>query len=280
VNISKRYKLIDFKTTGFEEVKLTRVGSKWEVQGGGESFSADNMAVSAMLNDFARIKPERVAATTKEKWEHYEVNDSLGNRVKVFQGDEMTADFVVGKFSYQQLKNQYERQGKMTSYVRLFDETEVYATEGFLNMTFNRSTNDLRNKTVINSDENSWTRLTFNYPADSSFVLIKENNNWMINGLLADSNEVKSYLGSIARLNSQNVLETNVPSGQPELTLSIEGNNISPIRIDAYQADTINKYIIESTANPATPFSGTGSDLATKLFVSPSRFMTGGEDVN
>jgi len=265
------------KAENYNEIKIFRSHGGWKIENMGKTFNADENVVYNMLDELIRLKPERVAAADKSKWEDFEVTDSTGVRIKVVEKNSIVADIIIGKFSYQQPQNPYQqRQGKMTSYVRLVNETKVYAVDGFLNMIFNRDVNTFRNKNLIESNKNNWTKLTFSYPADSSFVLIRQNDKWMSSGLLADSAQTDSYLYSIARLNSSDFVdETNSIILINELfSLMIEGNNLpAPIEIKAFSADTLNKYIITSSENSGSNFSGAKRDLFNKIFVPQSHFF-------
>ena len=61
-------------------------------------FSISGTLISALNN----MKPESVVATNKDRWPMFEVTDSLGTRVKLFSGDNLLADVVIGKFSFSQ----------------------------------------------------------------------------------------------------------------------------------------------------------------------------------
>ena len=138
--------LIYPRTTGFNEVKLDKKAGGWEVSSNGQTFDADPKAIKAMMDQLARMKPEQVAATTSDKWEAFEVTDSLANRLKVFVGDQKVIDILIGKFEHRATDSPYQQQGRIITYVRMTDETETYAVDGFLNMAFNRSAEQIRLK--------------------------------------------------------------------------------------------------------------------------------------
>ena len=57
---------------------------------------------------------------------------------------------IIGKFTFKQ-------QGRITtSYVRLAEEDDTYATDGILSMTFNQGINTWRDKTVIKGNKDDW----------------------------------------------------------------------------------------------------------------------------
>ena len=260
-------------------IKLQKENGIWRLLKGDKSYTAEKNTVKEILNTLTHLKAERVAATDKEKWATFEVNDTSATRVTLGTGRKTGADLYIGKFSYQQPPNSnpynYGQQGKMTTYVRLAGDKNVYAVDGFLSMMFNRKTNDFRNKTIINSDRLDWTRLSFTYPGDSSFVMNRENNKWMINGLLADSASVIRYFNSIYRLKNSDFVDDKKPqSSSPEFSLKIEGKNFAnPIQVNAYAADTTNNFLIASSQNKDTYFSSKKSKLTATLFVGKNHFL-------
>ena len=265
------------RAENFMEIKISRLERGWQVEHRDQVFDADRPVIYNLLSELMMMKPERVAANDETRWEEFEVSDSTGVRVKVYENRKITADVIIGKFSYQQPSNPYmQRQGKMTTYVRLTAEPEVYAVNGFLSMTFNRDVNSFRNKDLVKADKYSWTQLTFMYPADSSFILTKQNDKWMINGLLADSTETNNYLNALARVSSPDFVNDSLLTEiiSPMFSLTIEGNNLpAPIEIFAFPADTTNKYIITSSINQGAGFSGSKSGLFEKIFISREKLF-------
>lgn len=240
------------------EVRLVRNGNLWTMAVKGQTYKVERGYVEDMLRTLPQIKPERMVATDKSEWPNYQVTDTAV-RVKVEQGTKVVADFLVGKFSYTQYKQ--------TTFVRPFNQNEVYAIDGFLSMIFSKSANDLRNKSLVNVSYSDITRLTFTYPADSSFMLAKEDKIWKINGVKADSAKVANYLNYLSTASGDDFVDNMVPSGKPVLAVKIEGKNFNPIEIKAFAADPTNKYVIESTLNPESRFSGAKFNLTQRIFM-------------
>ncbi|MFW5780992.1 MAG: DUF4340 domain-containing protein [Bacteroidota bacterium] len=258
-----------------EKLFLEKSGETWKVTKEGTVYNADEIMVERLLEQLINMKPQRVAATTENRWTDFEVTDSAGIFVKVKGGSKTLAEVIIGKFSYQQPTNPYDRQGKMTSYVRVEGENEVYAVDGFLRMTFSTDAGSYRDKAIISGNKSNWTKLKFRYPADSSFVLEMQGNQWMTDGILADSASVAQYLSRISQMTSHNFVDTTLDvSDVPEFSLEIEGDNmVSSIKVDAFEADTTNKYLVTSNQNEGAFFSGAKAELFEKIFVPKSEFF-------
>ncbi len=267
---------------GNVEIILSRTGGSadWSVLSEGNKYPADINVVSNILSQLNDIKAERVAATSKDKWEQYEVSDSTGTRVILMNGKKEVADLYIGKFSYAQppqgsQQNPYQQQrGKMTSFVRVEDEKEVYAVDGFLKMSYQNDVNSYRNKSLVNVNKDDISRLIFNYPDNENFSLTKNNDHWLIEGQMADSANTVGYLNKIYRLTSSNFVDpSTLKISDATYSLRIEGNNFMPIELMAYPSDTITGYVVTSTVNPGAEFDGFKSKLFEKVFIGQSEFL-------
>jgi len=267
------------------EIKLTKTGSptSWEVSANGNHYVADPNIVKNILAQFSDLKPERIAATSSDKWKQFEVSDSTGTHVVLKDGNSELANVYIGKFSYSQppaqaqQQNPYQQQrGKMTSFVRLAKEDEVYAVDGFLKMTYQKDINAYRKKSLINVNKDDLTKLVFAYPGNGSFSISKNESKWLINGVLADSSKTVKYLNKIAHLSSSDFLDpSTLKTSDATYKLTIEGNNFAPIEISAFPSDSLVKYVITSSANSGAEFNGTKGKLFEKVFVDQSEFLAG-----
>ncbi len=263
---------------GGTPIDLFKRDGKWKVTVDEKDYNADPSAIKGMLTNLITLRATRIAATKKDQWAKYELTDSAATHVMVNEGKKIGVDIYLGKFSYQQPKNpnpyMYQQQGKMTSYVRLAGDKNVYAVDGMIAMSFNRQAGDFRNRTLIRSNKENWNRLAFNTP-ENSYSLTRQDNSWMIDGLLADSASVASYLSSLAWLNSSNFIEESVlRSNSPVYSLSIEGENMAvPIKIQAFAADSLNGFAITSSMNEGSYFSGNKIGLFDKIFKKKESFL-------
>jgi hypothetical protein len=265
-----------FPKSGGDLITLEKKNGRWMVVDKNGSYSADAFQIKNILGSISSMKAIRLAAKGKDRWQEFEVTDSLGTRVKVNSGKKTLADIYIGKFSYKQANgNPYmqRQQGTMTSFVRLSAEKNIYAVDGFLSMTFNRSVSEFRNRTISTIDKNSISRIQFSQPNDN-FSIIKNGNIWMIDGLNADSISIANYISGISNLKSGNFLsKNNKPVGTPSHSVSFEFENQSKlVKIDAYYVDSLN-IAIASSENPDTYFDGTKSELFNKIFKTKESFV-------
>jgi len=264
--------IISDPKNGNSALELVRTGRAWTMKSNGREYRTDKDNINNLLMDLTGLKAERIAATGKEKWKEFEVTDSLALRATVKGKNKILADLMVGRFSWQPSNNPYDRQGIMTTYVRIADEKEVYAVNGFLRMSLSPDVNRFRDKTLVKSVPGQLKKLTFQYPADSSFILEKQGNTWIIQGQPADSAKTSLYLASLEDLSGADISDDASVEGQPIFRLTLESSSAAPVEVQAFVADSLNGHIITSSLNPDTKFSGRNG-LTEKIFKNRFAFI-------
>jgi hypothetical protein len=193
---------ISSNTEKNQELRLLREGKNWTVKMGNRSARMEQGIAAGAMNYFVHLKPLRLIAKKKTKWKEFNVADT-STRVKFMKGNEVLADVRIGRIGFNQQPGQQQfNRGGVFTYVRLSDEDEVFAVEGFLEATFNKSYNDWRDKAFLRVKQNEVTRVSFSYPADSGFVVEKRDKKWWINNTEADSMKVNGYLSQLEYKNA------------------------------------------------------------------------------
>lgn len=250
-----------------KEVKIFKENDKWKVKTeSGLIADVPLSKVSSLLNSAANIVPLRLSARDESKWKEFQV-DSSATRVIIKEGSKKTLDIMIGRFSFQQQPR------KMFTHVRLFDDVDVYQVEGFLQTTFNQKGDFFRDGTVLNISEEQVNKVSFTYPADSSFQIVRNGSLWMIDNIPADSSETVKYLRSLSNVTStffidnpeNSILQTADYMVQYELT---DGNVVT---LKAF--DTEKSYLIQTSINSETYFDGTKSNLSKRIFKGKSDFL-------
>ncbi len=261
---------------GKDDVKLIRLDTAWKVELDSVNYNADRKMIKNIFTQLINLKTDRVAATNESKWAEFEVDDSTGTRVILMNDEDVLTELLIGKFSYIPDENSTPEQpkGKMITYVRLADEDEVYAVEGYLKLNFNYDLNSYRNKAVVNAHRSHITKLTYTEPDKKSFVVTKKGeSNFLVDGVPVDSARTVSFVIRLANTNSRDFYndDFDFPS-EPDYILKVEGDNFEPIIVNVYPADTVNKYIMTSSMNPGTKFSG-GRTLFKKIIKDKDYFL-------
>ena len=248
---------IDNKNT----IEFSKIENKWTLSYDNKKFNGDKQIIGSIINELNKIHPSSVTSTKKDRWKEYQVDDSSATRIKLFAGNEIKGDIFAGKFSFS------GRSGK--SYIRIAGDNTTYGVTGMQSSSVNRKPDSFKDKTIISSDKDNWEKISYTYPSDSSFIIVKKDNYWEINGIKTDSVKTVGFLSTINHVRHYN-LETLTPAkNNPDYELKIEGKNMSPIIVKGYNQD--DKFIVTSNENVGVFFEG--NDLKKKLFPGESKFQ-------
>ncbi len=249
-----------------QAVRLVKSGG-WKLMDGDKNLRLEQGAGSNAVRMLMSMRPERMVSKRKDKWDEYLVGDSTGTRVQVKIDDDVEADLVIGRSEFGQTAT--GSYGAPFTYVRKFDEPEVYTVSGFFDAQYNRVLNDWRDKSFTRIKKDSVTRVSFHYPADSSFVVERRNNKWMIGNDLADSARWNTFLSGLEYRNA-NLFAPIAPAGVAPVSIQLERNGKPLGTLEAWPGE--GNWAARSSHQPETFFS---LDDATRrdVFVGRSRFV-------
>lgn len=254
----------------FEIVKDDK--NQWEVISDSDKFLAQNNLVDNFLFQLTKLKAKQVVARSSQKWEEYHVNDSLASEVKLYKGNEILADLIIGRMTFTRSRNPYQQYPDALTYIRLANDEKVYLVEGMLKMTVNQKPDDFRDGTVIKCEIQDLKNIRFIYPGDSSMVLSKGEMSWKIEGQEADSANTMDYINHLKQVLKRNFASSNVLDGKAAIQeLVLEGNNMEAIKISVYPGED-ETYYLTSTLNDKTVFIFDKSELE-DLFKEKSYFI-------
>jgi hypothetical protein len=279
IDTAKVSKILIYPTSeNRQEIKFYKEGKDWKVNKGKLTTDPEQNAVKGLLSTFLEIKVKSLASKDKKKWDEYKVSDTTATRVKVYEGSDLVLDIMIGKFNYQQSRNPY---GNMyggnggvtgTTYVRLKEDNEVYAVDGFLIFTFNQQFNAFRKQTIAKFERAEAEKVTFKYPGDSSYIVELKDKKWLIANDQADSAKVAEYLNTLSYKNASSFDDNYVNSGMPQYQIIIEGKNLKPITIDGYITGNEN-FIINSSQNPKSWFTTDKKGLFSEVYKPRATFF-------
>lgn len=251
-----------------QPVRLVKAGG-WKLMDGDKTLRLEQGAGSNAVRMLMNLKPERMVSKRKEKWDEYLVGDSTGTRVRVKIGDEVEADLLIGRSGLGQTATGSYGGGPYT-YVRKYNEPEVYAVSGFFDAQYNRVLNDWRDKSFTRIRKDSVTRVSFRYPADTSFVVERRNKKWMIGSDLADSVQWNTFLSGLEYKNAS-LFAPIVPAGQAPVSVQLEGNGRLLGTIEAWPGE--GNWTARSSHQPEAFFS-LDEAVRREIFIGQRRLAT------
>jgi hypothetical protein len=250
---------IKFKGRASEgaEMTLTKNADNWVIQQGKKTAAAQEDEVNNLLNALSSLRPERIVTRKEERWQTYEVDDSAAVQLVAYNDnmDEL-ANWHIGK----------ESAG--STFVRIADDDEVYALEGSLRNHVEKKYNDWRDKTFLRLEKTSINEITFQYPADSGFVLRKDGDVWLIGESKADSAKVEHYLRKAQSLDIDTFADGQPRGNDPEFIITLRGDRPEPIVVNGWRNQ--NQYVLESSLQKGVYF--LDSSITKDLFVSRKTF--------
>jgi hypothetical protein len=248
-----------------EEIKIFKSGNNWQVTNGKETSPVETQTVSSLFTSFARLKTKSLAATSAAQWEQFLVGDTSANRIR-FVTPSGTTDIMVGKFAFD------NETRSASTYVRMHHEKEVYVVDGFLAFTINQPFDSWRNRSLIRKGEKSWSKITFSYPADSGFVMVRDSAAWLLGSDTAYTAE--SFVNETAFLNGTHFAGNSQLPATPLYRITFEGTETTPLTIDFYAAGMEDKFFVKSSINPETIFSDKDGALSSRLLKNKMYFYS------
>lgn len=254
------------KSDDHQEILLQKNNGQWVATQGNVTTVANGLAVNTLLNNIQLIKTKRVAAKKEERWKDYEVDEANGTRIKVFAGSTLLEDFIVGRFSF----DQQTRQG--LSFIRISEEAEVYAVDGFMSMTLGQGFDAYRNKNLLKVNKEAVASIQLTKQDGSSQNFTHANSQWTKDNIAIDSTAMAGYLNGLQNVMgsdfADDVDETSINSLLYGVINIFKTNDPTPITLTCYQDLPKEKaYIFKSSQNTDAYFRSDESGLFKKLFV-------------
>lgn len=272
-----RSEIVALDTAAVDELRILRQGEtkpivlkrlepgKWKVGPENESaYDADQAAVKQALGLFSSMTAQRTLTRKKDKWKAYEITDSALH-VEAKSKGETRVVLRIGKLFFPASGNAY-------SAVRVNDENEVYAVEGYLNTNLGRNLNDWRDKTFMRLKPDRVDRVIFEYPSDSSFTLVKADTAWKTGEVYVNRDKVDRYLSQFRNKNLSSFADDFVATGKADFAIRFEGHGAELERVDIWQRPD-GSYVLRGVHLPVF-FSDKGSGVIREL-LKPQKYFTG-----
>lgn len=186
------------------DVELVRTGDVWKLTKPND-YPANGDLITGMLKSLEELRLEDVISSSPQNRATYQV-DSTGVAVKIWTGDKLALDLVVGKSSSDWTH----------TFVRYADRNEVYRADGVISYNFSRRPDDWRDKAILNLNEKQVQRVVLEYPKDKKMVTVTraDSTHWSVAGGTAAATRADS--ATAARLVSAAAKLMTVEFAKPE----------------------------------------------------------------
>ncbi len=281
-------RLVDIDTAEVDRIAVTprvsigapfefaRENGKWNVIQGNIIADPVKNAIINIFSEILEIKPQSLAAIDRSKWNDYDLSDTAATQIKFLnKKGKVLAGLMIGRFTFKQVSNPYASGGNNvegTTFVRLSNENKIYAVEGFLALSFSGKFSDWRDKSFVRCNKDDILKITFSFPGDSSFILMKKDQRWFIGDQQADTTAVADYLNSLSYMNGDEFEDGFKPVTKPEYTVSVEGNNLLNFNVRSFIRQGTGEYVLNSSLNPDLYFASKPDGLFSQVFKSKADF--------
>lgn len=246
---------------------------RWTLLADGKTYHADSRAMDQLMRELTDMKAQQVVSRSRNSWSDYSVDDSAGVRLQVYDSKNMLADMVIGRMDFGQPRSQYQQQPETFTYVRMKESPEVYKVRGMLSMFMREGQKAFRSGLITKCEEAAVGRITYTYPADSSFTLLKQDSLWLVDGTVPDSAQFAQYFNTLKNFTSRSFAgaETGVPQDSAQFSVAISGPAMETIKVDGWQMAN-ERFLVVSSLNPNTVFDLSGNQF-TRLFKGKEYFL-------
>jgi hypothetical protein len=262
-NIAKDFAVLDtakislikiyFKGQDKKVVHLTRNEDGWMATTTDRQGWVSDDVIRELLNSLHKVRIDRLVASDDDSWNELYVSDTLGVRMTVATEDELVANWHIGT-----------PPSDGTAYIRVNDDEKVYLLEDIqLASLVNRPSDYWRDKKLIPLKKGQINRIVFNFPADSSFTLLKNDSTWTMGNININSVSVSSYLTNISSQSIFSLAGDSLCINSPDITVEFWDNNNSASFIKAWKHE--DNWVISSSYQFANCFFVTDATIKTSM---------------
>ncbi len=253
----------------YQPFTLSKSGNTWTINQAGNSYPASPSSVTTFLSNLVAVKTLRVVAKGADKYKDYEVGEETAkSKIKVYNGKDLLADFVVGGFRFDQQKR------SATSFLKLAEGPEVYAVDGFMAMSMAGGYDSYRDKTFLKIAKEDISGFSINGPG-FDYAVNKMSGTWASNtDTPIDSTKVEGFLNSLGNMSGTQILNNYTPNPTEKIAeIQISRNNNPSIQVDCYANSSGSPFALHSSLNNSVYFASDSTGIFSKIFKSIDFFQ-------
>lgn len=215
------------------DVVLEKQGVEWYLRNP-LSFRADQSNVAQLLHQAKTLEVKNVVSGNPEKQSLFQV-DSTGTQVTLYEGENETSSFILGKtgptFS--------------ETYARRKGSNEVVLVSNIMNYAFTRSIKEWRDRSIVSIPKETIKQLTYQF-GDTTFTMEFRDSLWFVGDDPAQGSVVEGVLSSLAGFQGDDFIDT-PPASLPRVSavLSFAGTQLV-----FYHVKEGDKYMVRSSLSP------------------------------
>ncbi len=182
-----------------------------------DNLPANQKRVESLLDKIKQVKKINLASAQEEKASFYEVDKEKGKEVKVWEGEKLSAHFIVGK----------NGPSFVGSYLKKVGSSNIYLADEVLGTYLDLD--DFKDKKILGVSQDKITALVWEYPK-KKFQLTKDGEDWYLGekskGRKADPDKVNGVTSLFANFSAQDVFtsssQQDLDWDNPDLTFTLK----------------------------------------------------------
>ena len=214
-------------------VVLEKQGVEWYLRNP-LSFRADQSNVAQLLHQAKSLEVKNVVSGNPEKQSLFQV-DSTGTQVTLFEGENETASFILGKtgptFS--------------ETYARRKGSNEVVLVSNIMNYAFTRSIKEWRDRAIVSIPKETIKQLTYQF-GDTTFTMEFRDSLWFVGDDPAQGSVVERVLSSLTGFQGDDFIDT-PPASLPRVSAML---SFAGTQLVFYHVKEGDKYMVRSSLSP------------------------------
>ena len=214
-------------------VVLEKQGVEWYLRNP-LSFRADQSNVAQLLHQAKSLEVKNVVSGNPEKQSLFQV-DSTGTQVTLFEGENETASFILGKtgptFS--------------ETYARRKGSNEVVLVSNIMNYAFTRSIKEWRDRSIVSIPKETIKQLTYQF-GDTTFTMEFRDSLWFVGDDPAQGSVVERVLSSLTGFQGDDFIDA-PPASLPRVSAML---SFAGTQLVFYHVKEGDKYMVRSSLSP------------------------------
>ena len=178
-----RETLVSIDTAAISTIRISRPHAtvelqrdptyQWQVKLTEEKIlPADASTIKGLLGMILQTKPNRLYSKEPGEWAPVQL-DTSATRLEIYENAKKTLDMMIGK-------TEFAKTGTYETYVRLFDEANIYVTAQSLGYTVIADAHAYRRSQILKFHKDSLQSISFEDSSATNFTLSREDTIWHI----------------------------------------------------------------------------------------------------
>ena len=204
-----------------KKIEVYKKNNHWYLKKDNFEFKADEERINKTIDALINIKKEEVISQNKNKHQSFGIDKK---KITFYAGKNKLEIYIGNSINFS------------NNYVRIDNENTVFLAENLNDVFSNNDWRDLRVGLINKQEEVNSLEINY-FNKGKNLKLLKEKDDWKINGKKAKKDRVDFFINDLATLKADDIFpQKNLTSQAPEISINIKENN-QPKKADLFTID-------------------------------------------